>query len=340
MLIVIIPAQTKGDMTTNTITENVQTTQFATEILQGLRATAKYLPAKYFYDKAGDEIFQEIMNCDEYYPFACEMEIFRKRTAELAAAIMQPGSPFDLIELGAGDCKKSAYLLRHLVRAGADFTYIPIDISSNIIDYLQTELPVKIAGLEVRGYNGEYLPMITEAAKTSGKRKVVLFLGSNLGNMSPAEARAFCRRLRYHLRPGDLALIGIDLKKRPDIILAAYNDKAGITKRFNLNLLERINRELNADFDPGQFQHFPVYDPSSGACKSYLISLADQEVTLWFDGDVQRFPFVRNEEIFMEISQKYSIEQVDYLAGEAFFKPVQRFYDDRGWFVDALWCAS
>jgi L-histidine Nalpha-methyltransferase len=326
-------------MITNTITENVQITQFGTEILDGLRAMPKYLPSKYFYDKAGDEIFQEIMNCDEYYPFACELEIFRKRTMELAAAIMEPGTPFDLIELGPGDCKKSAYLLRHLVRAGAEFTYIPVDISSNIIDHLETRLPEKIAGLTVRGFNGEYLPMITEAKKASGRRKVVLFLGSNLGNMSPAEARVFCRKLRCHLRPGDLVLIGLDLKKCPETILAAYNDKAGITRRFNLNLLERINRELNADFDIRQFRHFPCYDEPSGACKSYLISLADQQVTLCWNGDEQRVRFVRYEEIFMEISQKYRVDQIDQLATQAFFKPAERFYDDREWFVDALWCA-
>jgi L-histidine Nalpha-methyltransferase len=326
-------------MTTSTSTENVQTSQFATEILEGLQAMPKYLPAKYFYDKAGDKIFQEIMNCDEYYPFACELEIFRTQTAELATAIMQPGGPFELIELGPGDCKKSAYLLRHLVRAGACFNYVPIDISSNIINHLETQLPLKIPGLNVRGFNGEYLPMITEATKVSGKRKVVLFLGSNLGNMSPAEARLFCRKLRCHLRPGDLAVIGLDLKKCPSIILAAYNDKGGITRRFNFNLLERINRELNADFDTRKFRHFPVYDEPSGACKSYLISLVDQQVTLWCDSDVKKIRFVRNEEIFMEISQKYRIDQVDHLAGQAFFKPVQRFYDDRKWFVDALWSA-
>jgi L-histidine N-alpha-methyltransferase len=326
-------------MTTSTITEIAETTQFGTEILEGLKAMPKHLPSKYFYDKTGDRIFQEIMNCEEYYPFGCELEIFRERTAELAAAIMHPGSPFDLIELGPGDCKKSAYLLRHLVQAGARFTYVPIDISSNIIHHLETQLPVKIPGLSVRGLNGEYLPMIKEAAKTAGRRKVVLFLGSNLGNMSPAEARIFCRKLRCHLMPGDLALIGLDLKKCPDVILAAYNDKGGITRRFNLNLLDRINREMNADFDTSQFQHFPVYDQASGACKSYLISLADQQVTLWCNGDKQRIRFVRNEEIFMEISQKYRIDQVDHLAAGAFFRPVQRFYDDRRWFVDALWCA-
>jgi L-histidine N-alpha-methyltransferase len=137
----------------------------------------------------------------------------------------------------------------------------------------------------------------------------------------------------------NLALIGLDLKKCPDVILAAYNDKRGITKRFNLNLLERINRELNANFNTGQFEHFPVYDQLSAACKSYLISLVDQQVTLWCNGGEQRIRFVRNEEIFMEISQKYRIDQVHQLAGDAFFRPVRQFCDDRGWFVDALWCA-
>jgi L-histidine N-alpha-methyltransferase len=326
-------------VTISAVTEDPKKTQFEAEILEGLKAMPKYLPSKYFYDKTGDRIFQEIMNCKEYYPFACELEIFRKQTADLACSIILQGGPFDLIELGPGDCKKSAYLLQHLVQVGARFTYVPIDISSNVINHLQTQLPVKIAGLTVRGLNGEYLPMIKEATKASGRRKVVLFLGSNLGNMSPAEARVFCRKLRCHLLPGDLVLVGLDLKKCPDTILAAYNDKEGITKRFNLNLLERINRELNADFDIGQFQHCPVYDQPSGACKSYLVSLTDQIVTLWCNGDEQRIRFERNEEIFMEISQKYRIDQVDQLARGAFFRPVQRFCDDRGWFVDALWCA-
>lgn len=326
-------------MTTSTMRESLHTAQFAKEILEGLTATPKYLPAKYFYDKTGDRIFQEIMHCEEYYPFNCELEIFRQRTAEMAAAMMQPGGPFDLIELGAGDGKKSAHLLQYLVKAGAGFTYMPIDISSNIINHLQTRLPTAIPELKVKGLNGEYFPMLQEAATTSRNRKCVLFLGSNLGNMSPAEARGFCRKLRYHLKPGDMVLIGLDLKKCPHTILAAYNDQEGITKRFNLNLLERINRELDADFNTGKFDHYPVYDPLSGACKSYLISLADQRVTLYRDGEPHRIRFARHEEIFMEISQKYTIEQVDDLADQAFFRPEQSFHDSRGWFVDALWLA-
>jgi len=326
-------------MSSTTIAETVQDL-FEKEILEGLQAVPKYLPAKYFYDKTGDAIFQEIMKCPEYYPFACEMDIFQRRALDMATAIMQSGTPFDLIELGPGNCEKSINLLRQLVWNGAEFTYIPIDISANIIDFLRSQLPVDIFGLNVRGIEREYLPGIKEVTRTSRRRKVVLFLGSNLGNMPPEEALVFCRKLRCHLKPGDIAIIGIDLKKYPATILAAYNDKKGITKRFNINLLHRINRELNGNIDTAAFGHFAVYDPTSGACKSYLVSRADQQAVLWCEGRQEVVQFARNEEIYMEISQKYTVGQLDQLARKAFFKPLQHLYDSRGWFVDALWLAE
>jgi dimethylhistidine N-methyltransferase len=319
--------------------ERSQSSLFYKEVLEGLTSRPKYLPSKYFYDKAGDHIFQEIMSCKEYYPFGCELEIFQQKTAALAAPMMRPGTAFDLIELGAGDCTKSVSLLRYLVDVGADFTFMPIDISSNIISYLQSQLPLTIPGLKIKGLSGEYFSVLEKASKLSKKRKVVLFLGSTLGNMSPAESRQFCRELRKQLVPGDMVLIGLDLKKSPRAILAAYNDKEGITKKFNLNLLQRINRELDADFDFGKFDHFPVYDPRSGACKSYLISMDEQEVTLRCNGGEETIGFAKDEEIFMEISQKYTVDQVDYLADQASFETLQRFYDSRGWFIDALWLA-
>jgi L-histidine Nalpha-methyltransferase len=319
--------------------ERSHSSLFYTEVLEGLTSSPKYLPSKYFYDKAGDYLFQEIMSCEEYYPFGCELEIFQRKTTALAAPMVRPGTAFDLIELGAGDCTKSVCLLRYLVGEGADFTFTPIDISSNIISYLQSHLSLTIPGLKIKGLSGEYFSMLEKASKLSNKRKVVLFLGSNLGNMSPAESRQFCRELRKQLLPGDMVLIGLDLKKDPRTILAAYNDREGITRRFNLNLLQRINRELHADLDPGKFDHFPVYDPRSGACKSYLISMVDQEVTLRCNGWEETIRFAKDEEIFMEISQKYTVDQVDHLADQASFETLQRFYDSRGWFVDTLWLA-
>src|SRR6187402_1240795 len=247
------------------------TQQFFDDVMNGLQASPKYMQSKYFYDTAGDKLFQDIMNCDEYYPTDCELEIFSEQTEGLANAIMAGGDAFDLIELGAGDAMKSSYLLQHLLDKKADFNYLPIDISEHVIDYLNSTLPVTLPGLQITGLNGDYFDMLKKAAANSDRRKVVLFLGSNVGNMPVKNAEEFCTELRRHLSVNDMALLGIDLKKNPKTILAAYNDKDGITKKFNLNLLERINRELNANFDLNQFDHYPTYDPETGSCKSYLV---------------------------------------------------------------------
>lgn len=305
--------------------------------MAGLQASPKYMQSKYFYDKAGDKLFQDIMNCEEYYLTNCELEIFAEQTEGLANAIMVGGDSFDLIELGAGDATKSSYLLKHLLDIKADFTYLPIDISDHVIDYLNSTLPITLPGLKIDGLNGDYFDMLTKAASGSNRRKVVLFLGSNVGNMPVSAAEIFCRELRNHLSPGDMALIGIDLKKNPKTILAAYNDKGGITKKFNLNLLERINRELNADFDLSQFDHYPTYDPETGSCKSYLVSLEDQTVRI---NGGEPICFLKNEHVFMEISQKYTVSQADQLAKVAGFKTDGHFYDKKQWFLDVIWVAE
>ncbi|WP_179414665.1 L-histidine N(alpha)-methyltransferase [Mucilaginibacter sp. E4BP6] len=310
---------------------------FCKDVIEGLSSSPKFLQSKYFYDCAGDSLFQEIMDCEEYYPFNCELEIFRERTKDLADIILRQSTSFDLIELGAGDCTKSNYLLKYLVDINADFTYRPIDISANIIDYLHLELPVTVPGINVEGLNGDYFEMLGKAKDLSSNRKVVLFLGSNLGNMLPAEAIAFCQELRQNLNQGDIAIIGLDLKKHPATILAAYNDKAGITSAFNLNLLQRINRELNANFDTNQFEHYPVYDPETGSCKSYLISLEDQSVEINTKRGFKTIHFKKNESIFMEVSQKYTPEQITCLAKQASFKPIKMLYDQKKWFVDTIW---
>jgi L-histidine N-alpha-methyltransferase len=313
-----------------------KSSQFYTDVITGLHATPKHLNSKYFYDAVGDKIFQELMACDEYYPTNCELEIFSEKTAEICRAIIGSGDAFDLIELGAGDATKSSYLLGYLLEKQADFTYLPIDISENVISYLNVTLPVTLPGLQMNGLNGEYFQMLEKAAALSNKRKVVMFLGSNIGNMQAAEAESFCRELRNHLSDGDMLLIGFDLKKKPATVLAAYNDKGGITRRFNLNLLERINRELGGNFDIAKFEHYPVYDPESGACKSYLVSTEDQDVKI----GCETIRFVKDECIFMEISQKFTVAQTDKIATTALFKPVYHFFDGKKWFLDAVWLAA
>ena len=312
------------------------TAQFYADVIKGLQSTPKQLSSKYFYDAVGDKLFQDLMNCDEYYPTNCELEIFTEQTEEICQAMMGNGDAFDLIELGAGDAMKSTFLLKYLLEQKADFSYLPIDISDNVINYLNVTLPVTLPGLNVTGLNGDYFDMLKKAASLSKRRKVVLFLGSNIGNMPVSEAENFCKQLRNHLSAVDMLLIGIDLKKNPKTVLAAYNDKEGITKRFNLNLLERMNRELGADFDVAKFEHYPVYDPETGACKSYLISLEDQQVKI----RKETISFCKDEYIYMEISQKYNVMQTNQMATGAGFKPLNIFFDSRKWFIDAIWMAE
>jgi L-histidine N-alpha-methyltransferase len=307
--------------------------QFLKDVIQDLSGHPKRLNSKYFYDETGSRLFQQIMNCEEYYQTDCELEIFQEKTSALATVLKDGFDDFDLVELGAGDATKSSYLLRELVETGVTFTYRPIDISFSMIDHLEKDLPVKIPGLRVKGLCGDYFDMLDQTNQLSVKKKVILFMGGNIGNFEVETAVEFCENLRRYLNPGDLVLIGFDLKKHPRVIRAAYNDSEGYTKAFNLNLLHRINKELGGNFVVEQFEHYPSYDPGTGACRSYLISLKDQLVKI---GD-HEFLFKNNEYISMEISQKYAIAETEEMALKAGYLPVQHFTDQKNWFLDTVW---
>jgi L-histidine N-alpha-methyltransferase len=307
--------------------------KFLHDVLKGFSAKEKYLQSKYFYDVKGDRLFQNIMGCKEYYPTKCEMEIFTQKTQELVTVLTGQNKAFDIVELGAGDATKSFHLLKGLLDNKVTFTYFPVDISVNVIELLHNDLPKKLPHLQLQGLNGEYFKMLEKAKTLSDKIKVVLFLGSNIGNVPLEKAGEFSTSLRQHLKPGDLVLIGFDLKKDPKTILDAYNDNSGFTRDFNLNLLVRINNELQGNFNLNNFYHYPTYDPATGATKSYLVSKIEQQVTI---GE-RTFGFVEGEAIFMEISQKYTVEQTDELAKQTGFEPIHHFYDSKKWFLDAVW---
>ncbi|HVK97526.1 MAG TPA: L-histidine N(alpha)-methyltransferase [Flavisolibacter sp.] len=313
--------------------EAVEHSTFYKDVVQGLSSTPKFLQSKYFYDERGDDLFQQIMQLPEYYLTRSELEIFSMQTKALADVVSRQFKEFDILELGAGDASKSTFLLRYLFQSGFDFSYFPIDISQNIIQLLEEEMPKRIQGLKVQGLNGDYFDMIRKSYQVSGRRKVVLFLGSTVGNYTPENAERFLLMLNNQLKTDDLVFIGFDLKKNPKKILAAYNDRLQVTKAFNLNLLLRINRELSGNFDITCFDHFPTYDPITGACKSYLISLENQEVQI----DTERFLFHRNEPIWTELSQKYTEQEINEMAVHTGFVPIQNFLDCTQGFLNAVW---
>ncbi len=308
---------------------------FYSDVIRGLTQVPKKLSSKYFYDKKGDRIFQAIMSSPDYYLTRCEMEIFTRQSHEVVDSLNIRTSPFELIELGPGNCAKSIHLLRALISAKADFDYVPIDISQNIISELRSSLPAKLPELRFKGLTGDYFDILASHSLSGEKRKILMFLGSNIGNMTLAESNQFCGKLRGYLHPGDQCIIGFDLIKHPAIIRRAYDDRDGLTRDFNLNLLHRINHELDADFKIDRFDHFATYDPMSGAAKSFLVSLEDMEIHL----PGTRISMEQNECIWTEISQKFSKEQIRQMATENGFVHTAEFLDTKSWFMDVVWTA-
>lgn len=307
---------------------------FARDVDAGLSAPFKFLLSRYFYDAKGDSLFQEIMHMPEYYLTDAEYEIFLKQGTDLLQAMRVDAGGFDLVEFGAGDGYKTKVLINSMLAENATFTYRPIDISSDVLAALKYELGLKFPKLKVEPQHAEYFTALEQIGKKSQLPKLVLFLGSSIGNFPEDRTVAFLNALNHKLKSGDKVLIGFDLKKNPEVILRAYNDPAGITRRFNLNILTRINRQLGGHFDLDRFEHYPTYDPESGFAKSYLVSLVEQDVAI--DALEKSYRFGVGECIHTEISRKYSIPQIEKLLTGSGFKLSKHFTDSRGYYVNTL----
>ena len=313
--------------------ETLLDTDFKREVYEGLTAFPKYLSSKYFYDKNGDKIFQKIMALPEYYLTDCEFDILENNKQELISLFRSPQG-FDLIELGAGDGKKTKILLEHCISKGIDFSYKPIDISSDILAELESSIKQIWPEMHIKTQQGTYLKVLEQLNTYSDRKKVILVLGSNIGNLSHTEAIDFLKSIQESMTADDLLCMGFDQKKSPQVIINAYNDPKGVTEAFNKNLLSRINRELDADFELDNFVHWPVYDPENGTAKSFLISTKNQQVRL----DKLDLCIDLNawESIHTEISQKYDDDIVAWLAKEAGLEISHQFNDDKNYFKDYI----
>jgi len=305
------------------------------EILEGLRASHKQISSKYFYDDEGSRIFQQIMDMPEYYLTNSEAEIFELHKNKISALFCSDCRSVDLVELGAGDGAKTRILIQDLLDSKVNFRYIPVDISQEALIQLGGSMKQQFPDLVMDLRCGDYFLMIEELSRTYPNRKVVLFLGSNLGNFNMDQSVVFLEQINQALSDDDLFFIGLDLKKKPDIIRNAYDDPHGYTRDFNLNLLQRFNRELGANFNTDQFIHSPSYNPRTGKAVSYLVSNCDQEV--YFSLVDETISFSKWETIFTEMSQKYDLEMIEELAKASGFKVVEHFFDSRQYFVNSLW---
>lgn len=313
-------------------THSISEQEIAEAVKLGLSNSPKRLPSWMLYDKAGDKLFEQIMQLPEYYPTRCEFEIFKRHKDELAQYCTNSRQHFQLVELGAGNGMKTQLLLSALINLNAKFTYRPVDISSSVLVELSSRLLHLFPELDIKSMNASYEEAIGNLPANT--RNVLLFLGANIGNMTTAEACVFVTKMSNHLVPRDLVMIGFDLKKDPSIIQAAYNDRSGVTRAFNLNVLTRLNETLGATFDLSQFEHYPSYNPETGTASSFLVSLKDQDVQV--RGLDKAFHFTQWETIHTEISQKYDLLMIDNILADAGLEIIDLFFDKDHFFCDVI----
>ncbi len=289
------------------------------EILSGLRQTDKWISPKYFYDQRGSELFDEITTLPEYYPTLTELGIMRQYADEIGELV---GPRASVIEFGAGSNVKIRLLLDCLEECAA---YVPVDISGEYLEYMAHALAADYPDLEVLPVLADFTqPFELPNPKIMPLKNLVFFPGSTIGNFSPADALALLRVMHLEAKPGGALLIGVDLKKDRQILEAAYNDSQGTTAEFNLNLLQRLNDELDGDFELDQFRHRAVYNDAIGAIEMHLVSKVEQTVTL----AEERFRFAAGEHITTEYSHKFALEDFNTLANLAGFQRQRVWMDE------------
>lgn len=294
---------------------------FERDVLAGLAQSPKTLPCKYLYDARGSQLFEQICALPGYYPTRTELGILRDFGADIAESI---GSGVDLIELGSGASTKTHLLLQS---ATAVRHYVPVEISARALEQSVVRLREAFPQLSVLPINADYTAPF-EGALPEGSNRVLFFPGSTIGNYDPARAVPFLQRIGQVVGPRGKLLIGVDLKKDPALLHRAYNDPEGVTSAFNLNILERIRRELRSDIDPSGFVHYAPYNPILGRVEMHLVSLRAQVVTVG-EATVR---FSDGETIHTENSYKYSLEAFQDLAARGGFARERVWTDPDRWF--------
>ena len=309
--------------------------QFAQAVLKGLSGQPKRLPSWLIFDDRGSEIFTEITKLEGYHPAQCELEIFH--THQQAITDLLAKNAFRVIELGAGDGRKTMILLEHFIENQLKFEYVPIDISEGAVKNLVTSLESRFSGnaMSVKGLAADYFDGLAEICEDADQRNIVLFLGSTIGNMEIGEAEQFLKKLKETLNSGDYVMIGFDLMKHPKILYSAYNDPTGVFETFNLHLLDIMNDRLGADFTRRHYVQQGQYNPRTRAVESYIYSTREQVVSIEALG--KEFYFDAWEPMQTEHSYKYTQHEIETLAEKSGYAIVKHLFDANDHFVDSIW---
>ena len=299
---------------------------FAEEISSSLGEMPRSIHPKFFYDRRGSELFEEICSVPEYYPTRSEISILEGMQGELGSLL---DGDFRLVELGSGSSTKTRILLDYLTSVQSETEYFPIDIS-DILAESSEELLDRYANLLITGIIDTYEGGLEFLRTYDDRRNLVIFLGSSYGNFSPDDGRRFLENVSGTMKPGDMFLIGLDLVKDRAVLESAYDDPAGATARFNLNVLSRINDELDADFDLDNFEHHAFYNEQDRRIEMYIRSAAAQSVVVSKSGLELRLQ--RGELIHTEYSHKYSLPQIRDLLGGAGLEARRTWLDKKGYF--------
>jgi L-histidine Nalpha-methyltransferase len=302
----------------------------AADVIDGLTATPKWLPPRLFYDARGSELFEEITRLPEYYLTRTERTIFQAHAEEMVA---QAGPNLSVFELGAGTATKTQLILRALAGRQARVTYIPVDVSHSALKQCADDLEQRFPQIRVEPIVADYTNGVARLKSVRG-RKLVLYIGSSIGNFELNDAAAILGRIREGLRPGDALLLGVDLAKSPDVLLPAYNDAQGVTAEFNKNVLHRLNHELAADFDLERFRHVALWNPAESRVEMHLQSTCAQQVTFTIIG--MTVSFDEGETIHTENSYKFTPEMTDQILHRAGFSLERTWTDPRRWFAEHL----
>jgi dimethylhistidine N-methyltransferase len=307
--------------------QNLPRDEFEIAVLEGLSKPKKSLPCRFFYDARGSELFEEITRLPEYYPTRTETEILTRNAADIAGFIQENSV---LVEFGAGSSLKTEILLDRVAR---HVTYVPIDVSPSALSAASERLKQRYPSLDVRPIVADFSQAIALPTDLDGLPRTGFFPGSTIGNLTHSEATNLLTAFGAALGARSRLIIGVDLKKEPRRLVLAYDDAAGVTAAFNLNLLARINRELDGTFDIASFRHVAVYNPREGRIEMHLMSTRDQNATV----SGQRFRFQRGESIHTENSYKYALDEFHGLALKGDWSTAAVWTDDAALFsVHAL----